>query len=150
MQVNGGPFPHLPTSTSCPPQTLCHSSAFVSRHYSILQTLKWLEREEELAATMQKGFGLVPAIPNLPYSRKYWQSLNLAVWPQTKRKKILAEFKFVLCIVLHHHKHCTRIYQGVLLSSHLRYLNDVVSTRNITGSVLVSLRCPLPVYQLLF
>ena len=30
----------------------------------------------------------------LPYNRKYWRSLNLAVWPQTERKNILAEFKF--------------------------------------------------------
>ena len=30
----------------------------------------------------------------IPYSWKYWRSLNLAVWPQTKGKKILAEFKF--------------------------------------------------------
>ena len=30
----------------------------------------------------------------IPYSRKYWWSLNLVVWPQTNRKKILAEFKF--------------------------------------------------------
>ena len=30
----------------------------------------------------------------LPYSRKYWQSLSLAVWPQTDYTKMLAEFKF--------------------------------------------------------
>ena len=30
----------------------------------------------------------------IPYSQKYWQSLNLAVLPETDRKKILAEFKF--------------------------------------------------------
>ena len=30
----------------------------------------------------------------IPHSRKYWWLLNLAVWPTTKRKKILAEFKF--------------------------------------------------------
>ena len=28
----------------------------------------------------------------IPYNRKYWWSL--AVWPQTRREKILAEFKF--------------------------------------------------------
>ena len=30
----------------------------------------------------------------LPYNWKYWQSLNLAVWPQTDHTKMLAEFKF--------------------------------------------------------
>ena len=29
---------------------------------------------------------------DIPHSRKYWQSLNLAVWPQTDHKKIMAEF----------------------------------------------------------
>ena len=29
----------------------------------------------------------------LPYSQKYWRSLNLVVWSQTERKKILAGFK---------------------------------------------------------
>ena len=29
----------------------------------------------------------------IPYSWKYWWSLNLAVWPKTKRKKILTEYK---------------------------------------------------------
>ena len=32
-------------------------------------------------------------------------------------------------IVLHHQKHCTCIYQGVLLSCHLRYLNNAVSSQ---------------------
>ena len=30
----------------------------------------------------------------IPYSQKYWQSLNLAVFPETDRRKILAGFKF--------------------------------------------------------
>ena len=30
----------------------------------------------------------------IPYSRKYWQSLSLAVWPQTDYIKMSAEFKF--------------------------------------------------------
>ena len=30
----------------------------------------------------------------LPYSWKYWPSLNSAVWPQTDCKKTLVEFKF--------------------------------------------------------
>ena len=45
----------------------------------------------------------------LPYN---WKYLDLGVVP---------------CIVLHHHKHCARIYQGALLSSRLRYLNNTVS-----------------------
>ena len=40
------------------------------------------------------GVIFVRAKQHLPYSQKYWWSLNLVVWPQTKRKKILAEFKF--------------------------------------------------------
>ena len=31
------------------------------------------------------------------------------------------------CSVLHHHKHCMHDYQGVLLSSRLRYLNKAMS-----------------------
>ena len=37
---------------------------------------------------------------SLPYSRKYWQSLNLAVAP---------------CSVLRYYKHCERVYHVVLL-----------------------------------
>lgn len=37
-------------------------------------------------------------IKNIPYSRKYWPSLNLALWLQTeckiKRKKIFTKFQF--------------------------------------------------------
>ena len=66
---------------------------------------------------------------SIPYSRKYWRSLSLVVWPQTKRKKILAEFKFGGGIVLRHHKHCACIYQGALPSSCLRYLNNAVSSQ---------------------
>ena len=32
-------------------------------------------------------------IQYIPYNQKFWRSLNLAVWPQTKRKKVLAKFK---------------------------------------------------------
>ena len=31
---------------------------------------------------------------DLPYSRKYWRSINLAVWPPRRYVVILAEFKF--------------------------------------------------------
>ena len=31
---------------------------------------------------------------NIPYSRKYWRSINLAVWPPRRYVVILAEFKF--------------------------------------------------------
>ena len=30
----------------------------------------------------------------LPYSRKYWRSLNLAVWPQTMFFTLYLDFKF--------------------------------------------------------
>ena len=56
------------------------------------------------------------------YSRKYWRSVNLAVWPQTE---LLTKFEFRAVVahsVLHHHKHCTRVYQGALLSSRLKHL----------------------------
>ena len=52
------------------------------------------------------------------YSQKYWWSLNLVVWPQTEHKMLLPEFNLAVVppSVLHHHKHCSRVYQGVLLS----------------------------------
>ena len=63
----------------------------------------------------------------IPYKQKYWQSLIL-VWPQTNIIKILAKFKF---------EHCACVYQGVLPSSHLKYLKVCKFTKNITGSMLV-------------
>ena len=45
----------------------------------------------------------------LSYRRKYWLSLNFAVWPQTKCK-IGSGTSQHIC----HHKHYTRIYQGAL------------------------------------
>ena len=32
----------------------------------------------------------------IPYSRKYWRELNLAVWSQTDITKILADFNLVV------------------------------------------------------
>ena len=32
----------------------------------------------------------------LPYKRKYWRGLNLAIWLQTRRLKILVELEFLL------------------------------------------------------
>ena len=65
------------------------------------------------------------------YSRKYWRSLNLAVWPQTERKKYWRNLNLAVapCSVLrHHYKHCERVEkQGALPSSRLRYLNKAVS-----------------------
>ena len=60
------------------------------------------------------------------YCRKYWQSLDLAVWPQTKLRKIL-NLVVAPCSVLHHHEHCVCIYQGALPLICLRYLNKAVS-----------------------
>ena len=60
-----------------------------------------------------------------------WDS-NLAVWPQTERKKYWWNLNLAVapCSVLRHHKHCERVeecvYQGALPSSHLRYLNKAV------------------------
>ena len=65
----------------------------------------------------------------IPYSRKYWWSLNLAVWLQTKHKKYWRNLNLAVAprSVLRHYKHCERVYQGVLPSSRLRYLNKAVS-----------------------
>ena len=45
--------------------------------------------KQHLLPTM---FGSLSWYNTMLYSRKYWQSLNLAVCPQTDCKKILAEF----------------------------------------------------------
>ena len=67
----------------------------------------------------------------VPYSQKYWRSLNLVVWPQTKRKKYWWNLNLVVAphSVSHHYKHCEHVYQGVLPSSRLRYLNKTVSSQ---------------------
>ena len=59
------------------------------------------------------------------YSRKYWWSLNLAVWPQAECKKYWQNLNLAVapCSILSHHQHCTRINQGALPSSRLRHLN---------------------------
>ena len=48
----------------------------------------------------------------LRYSQKYWQSLNLVVWPQTERKKYWRNFNLVVVLrsVLCYHKHCMRVF----------------------------------------
>ena len=74
----------------------------------------------------------------LPYS---WWSLNLVVWLQTERKKYWRNFNLAVAsrsILLHHHEHYTLVYQGVLPSSLLKYLNNSKPiSRNITESVLL-------------
>ena len=35
-------------------------------------------------------------VNNIPYSQKYWQELNLAVWSQTDITKILADFNLAV------------------------------------------------------
>ena len=49
----------------------------------------------------------------IPYSWKYWWSLNLAVKPKTKCKKYWWNIYLAVAphSVLSHHKHCTRVYQ---------------------------------------
>ena len=72
----------------------------------------------------------IPTWMCIPYNQKYWQSLDLALWPQTERKKIIAEiliWLWHLSSVLHPHKHCMLVYQRVLSSSRLRYLNKAVN-----------------------
>ena len=53
----------------------------------------------------------------IPYSRKYWRSLILAVWSQAAEIKILADLNLVVALrsVIRHYKHCERVYQGALL-----------------------------------
>ena len=68
---------------------------------------------------------------NISNSRKYWQSLNLAVWPQTERKKYWRNLNLAVALrsVIRHYKHCERVYQGALPSSCLRYLNKAMSSQ---------------------
>ena len=68
------------------------------------------------------GEETVPAmhmVTHLLYSWKYWRSSNLVVWPQTKGKKILVEFKFgggaSQCITSSLNVACMRVYQGALV-----------------------------------
>ena len=74
------------------------------------------------------------------YRRKYWRSLNLAVWSQAVEIKILADLNLAVALrsVIRHYKHCERVYQGALPSSCLRYLNKAISSQNITGSMLTT------------
>ena len=68
---------------------------------------------------------------NLPYIRKYWRSLNLAVWSQATKIKILADLSLVVALrsIIRHYKHYERVYQGALPSSCLMYLNKAVSSQ---------------------
>ena len=67
----------------------------------------------------------------LPYSWKYWQSLNLVVWSQAAEIKILVDLNLAVMLrsVIRHYKHCECVYQGALPSSCLRYLNKAVSSQ---------------------
>ena len=49
----------------------------------------------------------------IPYSRKYWQSLNLVVWPKTERKKYWQNLNLAVVphSILHHRKHCMHVYR---------------------------------------
>ena len=63
----------------------------------------------------------------IPYSRKYWRSLNLAVWPQTESKKYWQNLNLMVMphSVLHHHQHCVFIRQ----CSHPLALNKAMSSQ---------------------
>ena len=68
---------------------------------------------------------------DIPYSWKYWRSLNLAVWPQTNHKKYWQNLNLVMASQV--------CLSKSIVISHLRYLNKAMSlqfTRNKTGSVL--------------
>ena len=53
------------------------------------------------------------------YSRIYWWSLNLAVWPQTEFKKISVELKFGVASQV-------SLSRSIVVS-HLRYLNKAMN-----------------------
>ena len=73
-------------------------------------------------------------LKQLPYSRKYWRSFNLAVWPKTERKKYWRNLNLAVVprSVLRHHKHCAHV---AVLSFEILELSHEF-TENITGSVL--------------
>ena len=48
----------------------------------------------QLSPHSQMSLNTQPFTNVVPYSQKYWRSLNLAVWLQTGHSKILVEFKF--------------------------------------------------------
>ena len=56
------------------------------------------------------------------YSPKYWQSLHLAVWSQTRHNKILVEFKFGCCV---------RPHQHVTLSKYCPYVCACITSYNL-------------------
>ena len=68
---------------------------------------------------------------DIPCSRKYWRSLNLAVWSQAAEMKILADLNLAVALgsIIRYYKQCERVYQGALPSSCLRYLNKAVSSQ---------------------
>ena len=76
------------------------------------------------------------------YRRKYWQSLNLAVWPQTELKKYWRNLNLEVVphSVLRHHKHCTRAFIRECCCPLIwgTWTKPWVCrfTRNITGSLL--------------
>ena len=49
------------------------------------------------------------------------------IWQFTPRPNL--NLAVVLRSVILHHKHCRRVYQGVLPSSHVRYFNKAVSSQ---------------------
>ena len=84
------------------------------------------------------------------YSRKYWRSLNLAVWPQTMHKKYWRNLNLAVVphSILCHYKHCERVeervYQGALPTSRLRYLNQIYKKYNwqrVTDELAICTAC---------
>ena len=53
----------------------------------------------------------------LLYGWQHWWSLNLAVWPHTKHKKLLrnCNLAVVPCSVLHQYEHCTCILGSIAI-----------------------------------
>ena len=67
----------------------------------------------------------------IAYSWKYWQCLNLAVWPQVKVKKYWQNLNLAVAprSILPYHEHLHVCYLGVLLSFRLKCLNKAGSSQ---------------------
>jgi len=53
----------------------------------------------------------------IPYSRKYWQSLNLVAWSQTNSKKYWQNLNLAVAgtlLRIRHHEHCMHVYHSLL------------------------------------
>ena len=65
----------------------------------------------------------------------------MAVWPQTKCKKIL-NLAVAPRSIVRHYKHCERVYQGALLSSRLnKALSHIYNWQCVTDKLAICAAC---------